>query len=243
MAKIRGHVSSDGLHRAIDSGGFAPTVWYHFVPSGIAELPRVETSDFAAIALLPFAMNRGEPLELDFAVNSSLLDGLDHYQEVWHRWSPNLFPRQIKITAATEYSRPPRLERPARAVLSFSAGVDSTFAMLRHKTNAAGRNSRDIRTAVMVHGFDMPLESDAGFNTLRKHGEVIASALAVNFVAVRTNWRHDVSVNWPITFGTGLAAILHQFAAAHDSGLDRERGGLRKRNHGLGEFFAEPLLF
>src|SRR5688500_374807 len=127
MARIQVRTSDDGLRREIDSGGFAPTVWYEFSPSGNAKVPPLRSYEFAALALLPLATRKGETLELDFPVDATLLDCLDHYQETWCRWRPDLFPAKTEVIATSEYIRTPRLERPNKAVAAFSAGIDSTF--------------------------------------------------------------------------------------------------------------------
>ena len=216
MAKIQVRISEDGLNREVDLAGFAPTLWYRLSPYN-AGPPRLEHYDFALIALLPLAMHRGEPLELNFPVDLILLDGLDHYQEVWQKWRPDLFSHKIKITPAAEYRQGMGLEHRPRAVAAFSAGVDSTFMAMRHRSGLMDRGSRDIRTAVLVHGFEIPLESEGV--QLRQHAELILAELGVDLVTVKTNWRQLFDVEWPMTFGSGLAAILHQFSAAHDIGL------------------------
>jgi hypothetical protein len=155
-------------------------------------------------------------LELAFEVDAELLDRLEHYQEVWQTWRPDLFRHRVRISAEAERSR--HLPPIHRAVAAFSAGVDSTFSLLRHKKGLAGRATRNIQSAVMVHGFDVPLESEAGFQNLRRHGEAITSSLGIDLFVIRTNWR-EIGLDYRMTFGTGLAAVLHQFSGSHDVGL------------------------
>jgi hypothetical protein len=218
MARVRVQVSQDGLHREVTSEGLCSTLTYDISPRGAADPPPFRTSDFALIALLPIAMHKGEALEADFPVDSKLLDGLDHFQEVWRSWRPDIFRHRVEISAPEEATQPSQPHRPARAVAAFSGGIDSTFTIARHVHDRAGRTRKHIRTAVLVHGFDMPLDAQDGFDALARHANAITEALGVELVTVRTNWR-KLTPNWEMTFGAGLAAVLHQFAAAHDVAL------------------------
>jgi hypothetical protein len=218
MLDLKIHVSEDGLHREIRSGGQLPDVFFEIQPRGNAAAPEFSTGDFALIAMLPLAMHEKIDIRADFEVDSTLLDGLDHYQEVWHAWRPDLFRQKILIHTSGEYARPTISNRPPRAVAAFSSGLDSTFTLARHARQEAGRAARDVRTAVMIHGFDMPLNATSGFETLMRSGLATCEELDVDFVTVKTNWRRLLA-NWEMTFGVGLAAVLHQFSTAHDMAL------------------------
>lgn len=218
MARVSVHVSQDGLHREVASQELCPVLTYHFSPRGSAEPPPFHASDFALIALLPIAMHKGEGLEADFPVDSKLLDGLDHFQEVWRSWRPDIFRHRVDIRVSGEKVEETPRQRPATAVAAFSAGIDSTFMLARHVHDHAGRARKQIKTAALVHGFDMPLDAQQGFENLADHACAITETLGVDLVTVRTNWR-QLTPDWEMTFGAGLVAILHQFAAAHDMGL------------------------
>lgn len=218
MARVEVRVSEDGLHREVSSPDLCPSLTYRIVPRGDAEPPKVNAHDFALIALLPIAMHEGKSLEVDFSADAVLLDGLDHFQEVWRSWRPDIFRHRVAIRTAGEHLKTPRQHRPPRAVAAFSSGVDSTFMLARHVHDRAGSARRDIRTAVLVHGFDMPLDAENGFETLSSSALTICRQLGVDLVTVATNWR-QLTPDWEMTFGAGLASVLHQFDAAHDLGL------------------------
>lgn len=218
MAHISIRVSQDGLRREVHSGGKLPSLFYEFQTRDHAVLPEFDGGDFALVAMLPIAMHGMIDLQTEFEVDSRLLDGLDHYQEVWHSWRPDIFKKKIKITAAGEYLRSPSPSLSSSAVVAFSSGLDSTFTLSRHVKKDAGRAIRNVQTAVMVHGFDMPLEANDGFETLAQNGLSICRELGVGFVTVKTNWRRIIQ-SWEMTFGVGLASVLHQFTKVHDVAL------------------------
>ncbi len=218
MANLKLHISEDGLRREVKSGGELPDLFFEAQPRRGAMAPAVDGGDFALIAMLPIAMQAGKDLHAEFDVDSVLLDGLDHFQDVWCDWRPDIFRKKIKITTAGEYVREPVAQRSQDAVAAFSSGLDSTFTLSRHACKDAGRATRNVRTAVMVHGFDMPLDAEEGFETLARNGSAICDELGVQLVTVRTNWRRLVS-NWEMTFGAGLASVLHQFSGGHGIAL------------------------
>ena len=217
VAKLTVQTSQDGLRRTVHSGALAPVIWFEQdkpVDGQVGHLP----ADFALLATIGQAMKAGFDLEVDFPVDRTLLEGLAHYQEVWHRFRPDVFAEQITIRAEA-VDRDVEGSRTIRnAIATFSAGVDSSFTLLRHAGKSDWVGRRDLTTAVMVHGFDMPLDATEGFDRLRAKGAAIAREVDVDFVVVRTNWR-DIAPNWQMSFGAGLAAVLHQFSDTHDVGL------------------------
>ncbi|WP_414463421.1 hypothetical protein [Hyphomicrobium sp. DY-1] len=218
MAGLKLRISDDGLRREVISNGELPPLFFEITPRDNASAPAFDGGDFALIAMLPIAMHQMVDLHAEFELDSTLLDGLDHYQEVWHSWRPDIYKKKIQITSDSESYRANAGQVTKRALVAFSSGVDSTFTLSRHAHNEAGRAVRDVATAVMVHGFDMPLDEADGFETMARHGSAICRDLGVDLVTVRTNWRRLVA-NWEMTFGAGLASVLHQFSHQHNLAL------------------------
>lgn len=218
MIKIRVDVSQDGLRREVHNSGNLPSLFYEILPMGNATAPAIDGGDFALLAMVPIAMHAMTDLHAEFEVDSVLLDGIEHYQEVWHSWRPDIFKKKIKISTEGEHVRSPALHPSSAAVAAFSSGLDSTFTLSRHLMKDAGRSVRNIQTATMVHGFDMPLEANDGFEALAQNGLAVCRDLGVDFVTVKTNWRRLIQ-NWEMTFGVGLASVLHQFSKSHDVAL------------------------
>jgi hypothetical protein len=218
MISIRVEVSQDGLRRDVLNNRGLPALFYEIQPRENAPVPEFDGGDFALLAVLPIAMHEMTDLHAEFEVDSTLLDGLEHYQEVWHSWRPDVFKKKIKITTEGERSRSADLRPSSAAVVAFSCGLDSTFTLSRHLMKDAGRAGRNIQTAVMVHGFDMPLEANDGFETLAQNGLTVCRDLGVDFLTVKTNWRRLIK-NWEMTFGVGLTSVLHQFSKSHDVAL------------------------
>jgi hypothetical protein len=170
------------------------------------------TWDFALLASLFWAMHRGVDLHIAGPVSQRLLLNLEEFQDAWTAWAPDRY-RLIGITADAEV----RGEDDGRSgAFAFSGGVDSVFTLLRHGSGKAGRRTVTPRVAVLVHGFDIPLEATDAFAVAERSARKTADLLGLELAAVKTNWRM-LGGKWEWEFCSALAAVLHQFQglAAH----------------------------
>jgi len=177
--------------------------------------PEVERQDFVALALVFLAMRRHWDLHIDGRVSRQLLINLDELMAAWHMWMPAAYT-PIRITASEEVDDVATADRSA--VCAFSGGVDATFALIRH-WQASGRSHCPLVAAVLVHGFDIHVEQQAGFAMARQNAEAMVGAIGVPLAVVRTNWRQAVSEDWEQDFGAGLAACLSLFSSVASIGL------------------------
>lgn len=176
---------------------------------------RPARADFALIAFLPMAMNLGRPIHVEGAVSRSLLEGLEECVEAWSLWRPDLFKR-ITIDAEEIVADQPPSRRDA--AIAFSGGVDATFALAANKTRLLRHRSLDVRCGVLVHGFDVPLDRPEWFEKALPHAKAILDEFAVACVTVATDWR-ALSIDWEMTHGFALAAVLHQLASTYSCGM------------------------
>jgi hypothetical protein len=83
------------------------------------------------------------------------------------------------------------------AGLFFSCGVDSFYTLLGNVARYPDEDSRAVSHLVLVHGFDIPLEQQGFFETVRGQVDVVARALRKTLVPVRTNVRDVLSgMDW-----------------------------------------------
>jgi len=174
-------------------------------------------ADAAVVALLFPAMRAGLDLRIHDRVSRRLLINLEEFQAAWRRWRP-LDYAHISITADEEVDD--SHDGPTmKAVSLFSGGVDSSFTLLRHRGALAGRASCHIAAAVLIHGFDIPLENSDAFAVVRNSARRALESVGVPLVCVKTNWRDVACRNWENEFAAGLAACLHQFSGVAGIGL------------------------
>lgn len=211
------NVSPDLSRRTISIKGMSTPLWYEIIPPPDHTLPKIFNYDFVALALLPLAMSLQQNLRIYGPVSRLLLDNLEIYQSIWENWLPVKF-KKIDIIPNYEIIDT-QIHQRNNATCMASGGVDSSFMLLRHFNNMEGRLNRDIKQAILVHGFDMPIDHIDGFNTLHYSVNEICNSINTPLYTVRTNWMKNFSRDWEMMFILGISAILHQFNSKSSFGI------------------------
>lgn len=183
------------------------------------DIPHFETLDFAALATFFVAMKNNARLFVRGPVTATMMRNLEELNEAWFQLCPDKY--SIIPIEATEIvpDRPQPLPGAQRAVLAFSGGIDASFTLVRHLSGHAGLRTARVATAVMVHGFDIPLSAEKAFATARRAAERALQSVGVPLTVVRTNWRNVAETEWEMDHMAALSACLHQFAGACDVGI------------------------
>lgn len=171
--------------------------------------------DMAAVAFVHFAMHHRRNLHIEGPVSRSLLEGLEDYTALWSMWRPGYYHR-IDVTAAHELSDD---EAPEGAIAAFSGGVDATFTLWRHLNGHAGRRSRNISTACLIHGFDIPIDNHDAFRIAARNARDTLRSVDVPLATLRTNWQREVCLDWEMEFGAGISAALRNWQGDVGSAL------------------------
>ena len=87
-------------------------------------------------------------------ISLTLLNNLEECQSVWNAWYPDLYTL-IDIQADVE-SEIPDSNGPS-SLTAFTGGLDSAFTVWRHHKGYCGRQQRDLKAGVIIHGYDIPL--------------------------------------------------------------------------------------
>jgi len=188
-------------------------LWYR-VDEKHREALAVNADPFV-IGLLPLAMNIGEPLHVAGPVSPSLLENLESFQEAWSAWKPRSY-QQVKIDA--EVLAEPELPEREEAISGFSGGVDSAFTVYRHAKGVTTRYPKPLKAAVMVHGFDIPLDDPDGYQRASRKAVRQLDSLGIELIRVATNYREQ-PVHWPHAFGAAVASVLSLFQGRFNQGL------------------------
>jgi hypothetical protein len=152
---------------------------------------------FLALGLLP-AMRVGQDLHVADPVSPLLLRNL----HVLQRRFVEQYPQLRVVTIEAEADSSPRPASPGRTALFFSGGVDSFFTLLERQ--------HEISDLVFVHGFDIPLESDALHRAALSMARRVADGTGKHLVHVETNLRRfaDRYADWgQHVHGPALAAV------------------------------------
>ena len=185
-------------------------LWWETTRGDPPQLP--DRLDPVALALVCKAMNFTQDLHLEGPVSWRLLANLEEFIDVWTMWRPDIF-RPVSISADEVVDDRGDGAGPLghRAVSAFSGGVDGAYSTYANQRGLLGRRSLEVAAAVLVQGFDIPLDDRNGF-ALAVHGaEAMTQELATPLVAMRTNWQAVANPEWQMSFGTAVAAVLHLF--------------------------------
>ena len=188
-------------------------LWYR------VELRREEelcnNADPFVLGILQIAMNAGEPLRVHGRVSPSLLRNLEDFQKAWAAWIPEKY-KVIDIRADDE--RESEMPDNTDAIMCFSGGVDSCFTAFRHAKGISTSFPQPLRTAVLVHGFDIPLNEPEYYESAYGNVKYQLDSIGIRLYRVETNFK-EISVFWPHAFGTGVASVLSLFKKKYSKGL------------------------
>jgi len=176
-----------------------------------------QRADPFVIATVNFAMGRYRRLRVHGAVSEELFSNLAEFQTAY-----GAFRRQSS-TALVEYSATETCGQESRllhanGITAFSGGVDSCFSIYRHTALSLLRPKRPVQAALMMHGFDIPLEAAAMFERAAARSRLMTEAAGLRLFTGATNVR-TLSAPWIDTFATAVAASLSFFQPAYAFGL------------------------
>jgi len=173
------------------------------------------SADPFVLAVAFHLMGSGVDLEVHGAVSPSLLRGLEEFQAAWCRWRPDRYrPFSVRVEVEREEAR----AAPARTVMAFSGGLDSCCTAWRHTRGELRRRRRKLEAAVMVHGFDIPLDQDEVFTRAVASSRAIMDSINTPLIPVACNVR-VLRNDWEDMHGAALAACLHLLAGGYSTGL------------------------
>jgi hypothetical protein len=175
-----------------------------------------KTCDPFVVAMIFNAMRKSTDLYIHGQVSPSLLRNLEEFQAIWNCWLPNRYTK-IEINADIEQPQA-KAKRSEKSVMAFSGGVDSCFTAWRHHNGSCGRSRRNLRAAIMIHGFDIPLEEKNVFERAAKNSQKILAPLGIKLTSVATNFR-NLDDYWNDAHAAGLASCLMLLQEGYEIGL------------------------
>jgi hypothetical protein len=184
-------------------------------------VPSEERSNLASVAdmfVLATAfhvMRAGADLEVHGAVSPSLLGNLEEFQLAWSGWRPDRY-RPFSVTAGTE--REEASQERGGTIMAFSGGLDSCCTAWRHTRGNLGRRKRRPGAAVMVHGFDIPLQQREVFARAAARSKIMLDSIGVRLIPMSCNVR-ALKDTWADSHGAALAACMHLLAGGYSTGL------------------------
>lgn len=174
-----------------------------------------QNSDPFVLAALFSAMRSGSDLRVHGTVSPSLLDNLAEFQAFWRAILPARY-RPVEIRADEEAEPPAPISQGA--IAGFSGGLDSCFTVYRHKMGLAGRANQDIRAAIFIHGFDIPLHRPAVYQRARRKSQALLDSLGVEMIPMEISLK-ALGDHWEDSHGAALASCLMLLSGGYSTGL------------------------
>jgi hypothetical protein len=175
--------------------------------------PDVGADPFLLSTLLLWMAN-GTPLHIEGVVSRRLLANVEEWQEVWARWRPSVY-RRINISADEVEDVVPA---SGPAIIAFSGGVDSVYSLHRHLHGATQWRTVRIASALLVHGFDVPLNKQETFESVVQRSLRILEGTDVRLRRLRTNFQ-DLGQEWEDACALAVGACLTLYGDTHEIGL------------------------
>jgi hypothetical protein len=161
---------------------------------------------FAAAMLLP-CMRADEPLEIQAPLSPQTCFTLPRIRDIFHTWWPQFARSDIRVSA-----RPAEGPAPQRIAAFFSAGVDSFYTLLKHRSGN-GLVPAPLTHVVFMRGIETRLHRAQGVGDSEAQVRDIAAATGVDVIVGETNIRKvmqgpETFIHWETYYvGSALAAV------------------------------------
>lgn len=227
----------------MDGPGLAPQLQaepIYFEVDG-SDLTDVPVLDGFVGGLVHYLMEHRHDLHVEGRLSRTALRNLADYQRFWSLVQPGRCT-PVRISA-DEIVPDHGNDRGLPAVANFSGGIDSTFTVLRHSLGLCGMDTVPPIAALIVHGFDVPLADEAGFNRLLERLRPIWEEQNLQRYVVRTNLKEMAVQNWLDSYPAQLVCCLHTVSHRHSTALVASDGYAQSPSFEFGgNPIAVPLL-
>lgn len=177
-------------------------IWYKLPLEHRSAL--TQSCDPYVIAVIFKAMKAKADIHVHGMVSPSLLDNLEEFQLIWHKWLPEMYT-PVSIRADDERELP--ASPGSASVMAFSGGLDSCFSAYQHRKGLAGRGILDLKAGLMLLGFDIPLRSQAAYHRALGRSTALLSSLGMETIPMVINFK-ILDDDLDFTFATQLASCL-----------------------------------
>ncbi|MGA2504911.1 MAG: hypothetical protein ABSG01_12545 [Anaerolineales bacterium] len=190
-------------------GGVREKLWYKNPSEWKNSL--TEKADPYLIATIFSAMAIKADIHVHGIVSKTLLENMEEFQAVWHSWKPESY-QPVSLFAEHEIEAHPPAD--GKAIISFSGGVDSCFSVYRHAQKLCGRQNKNIKAGVMIHGFDIPLKQAEIYALATVRSTKFLNDVGIPLIPVSTNWRemgNTRGVSWEDSHATAMISVISLF--------------------------------
>lgn len=190
-------------------------VVYVEIPLQYAENIPVD-DDAGLILMLHYIMQHEGTCCIHGKIHKTLLANLEEYMRCWSGWVPGRY--HLPTLIVDEELEDPGTETGRQAVCAFSGGVDAAFCICSHRKGMWGHGSCDIDLAVMIHGADISLDDEEGFDLAQMSAKRMLDSWNIPLVCIKTNYR-SYDHHWEHAFFSVVCACLAFFGGKYRHGI------------------------
>lgn len=159
----------------------------------------MDASPFVAVMLMP-SMRYGQDLEVEGEISETLYNNLQKLMGIVVGW-PEMRMEKVGLKV-----RGKNIDEgdPKAVALSFSAGIDSFYTLLKHQSEPDR-----ITHLITIDGFDIDLRNKALWEDTAKNVRAVAAESSLEVIEARTNVKEllEPMLEWTDFCGGGLASI------------------------------------
>lgn len=198
----------------LESGRTSHRLWFRF-PAAAAPGITLRADPFVIATALHVAGRFGH-VRIHGAVSDGLLANLADFHGAFAAFRRRPAP-SVRYTALQTAEA--GLQASTRlGITAFSGGVDSCFTVFRHTSLSALAPKRPLGAALMMHGFDIPLDQPEVFARSAARSRRLTDDAGLELHLGATNLR-TLPVPWEDSFSTAVAACLSFFQPTYGFGL------------------------
>jgi hypothetical protein len=213
IAELSEHRSGDKVQRTISFqsvDGKRQELWWRIAGARNALPAPLTREDIIVTSLVFHAMHTKRNLHVRGRVSESVLDNMEVFQQIWALWRPDIYTK-IEISADVRVSEHRPAGRDKTGICAFSGGVDGTATAWRHHSHQAGQLNRQLIAGVLIRGFDIALDDDAGWSEAERTAALALSDIDLPLVRVETNWRDQFCGDWEMEHAAGVLGCLRHW--------------------------------
>jgi hypothetical protein len=197
-----------------DGDGSRRKLWYR-VPAGLADCLSDSCNPFVTGTVFT-AMRESKDLVVHGDVSRKLLENLEEFQTVWASWYPEKYSK-VEIIPDSE-SGDYLGEKPDSTLAAFSGGADGAFTVYRHNKGLCGRLTKNVKTGIFIHGFNIALDRKDIYERAADKAEIMLNSLGIELIRVATNFR-DLGDNFGDAHAAEIASCMLLFENSYSVGL------------------------
>ncbi|MDA5564147.1 hypothetical protein PJK54_10775 [Cobetia sp. MMG027] len=203
-------------HIEVKVQGVPKSIWFKAIDNKF-KLSSTSLGNLLLLTAFPIAMKKGLDLEIEEKCCPVLVNNLNLVGSLWHQWRPDKFVKKSKVICKPNNipSYPTQPAGCSKAIMAFSGGIDSTYALASRINNG---NFPSVKSCIMINGFGYNLEDNSFYDEQFEKNKILLDSFSVGLKQVSTNYKKVVAW-YPFFHAMGIAAIMNLYSEEYKVGV------------------------